>query len=1593
MPGVGVVLELKTALAVRNGDDVRTEGLNDMRRDEHRRPRRLRRAAPGVLLVLAAAGWWLVQTPGEAQFNRRGAGRRFPAASDEQSEERRYAVPLDLLYSPLSSLSRNLSFSLKRDNIVQTMAIIEAILSSPEDSFADPQLAAGREDVPSLKKLAREYIEQLPEEAFEPYRRRWEVEAEVLLASARETGDLQGYLEVVDRYYYTNAGFESTDWLATRSLDLGRPISAARMWNELIDSRVHRSRVTPNLLFKAAIANRLAGDGERASALMQQLQETAAGRKLSDRLQTYLASAEPSGPDVDTGALAPGKPASRWTYSLTGVLSDFEQSVLKDWRRGQWADTLQPLSMPRSVIKTGPYVSAAGYNRLLMFDAETGALRAEFPLKTRLREIAEESLEYQLTGRRRRIDFYWDSPRYFRRARQFELHEKFVWNTINGRLTTDGRSVFLIEGDDSWSERSPGSVGERTRARFGNRGRNRNRGPDPIPVNRLIALPIPEGRARSADSIRTLKPRWVAGDGATDGEDLDGAYFLAPPVAIDGTLYSVVEQEYALHLVALDPASGKVQWKQGIANPGMPLFEDANRRFRSCEVRAAGGLLIVTTQVGVVVALDPVRRNLQWVYYVGDFDPNQNVAAGTQLSQFSLGYLGFPDVPLVAGRQLFLLPRQSGYLHCIDLTSGHRLWKTKRYRPAGSSEPGVGDEFLACATDDTVVVVGDYRTRGLSRADGRERWHVDHERISGQGVLAGDRYLLPLESSELLAVNVTSGTGTRIDPDGRGRKDAAPSHSGGVAQDIALKDLTPAPPAFGHLIEFDGRVVSLGLDEVRSFPLPDAELHYLLSKSNPTAAEQFRVALLSPEGLSAASMEALQSLANDPAARRLQQRARETLVQRYLSELKTARSRAEEDEIVRRLRAVVQTDSERMPLLIHETVRQMEDADVPGLLASLSELQRVDTDELFPVPGDEPWLVSPGVWMRLIYEWAADSLPAEGRRQLANFLQSEINRAVGSGDADTMSRLLHHFPGMRELDVVRLELGRLRRDERTVHESEMLLRSVLAGGDRALALQAREELAQTLLWAGHASEAAVLIDEAERRPQFRPTDEWRRAVAELRRDELFNAAMRQQRPYEGTLRQVLLESLPPGPEQQTLTKSYDDFQRYFRTPPSCRYDLMMKRAEEGTTQYVLAVVSRESGLEAVRYPMPDRVLPSSDEDSFVVGNFFPLGCQAQVRGYSLIPHPERRAAWTRSFLEPRLGRRPLVPGYADADVCTVRGEETLFALNSRDGRVLWRREGIPEYDNRQSAAHPGLFGDRTAVCCSDAGAGTYVSFDTFTGRALVPETAPAWLEVLGTAGHRLVGRETDVSRRGTASRVFVQDVSTGERTHVWECVQDGSRPSAHLNKKRLILVTPGEGTASPSRMLKVIYVPTQEELVSVPVDAAESDEIQSMQYFEDRDNHYVNIRRSVDHRIAVDPVQSPRQANFSSSSQTPSEEVQGVLIAVDKATGRRRWSRVLPACSVMQYPQYRFPFLITFSWMTERRGIQKRRLHMEVLSTETGDLLGETEDFVPRDQRTQMIQALYDPDAGLVEINGPSYRARIHFGGAVYRLPAEVPVF
>jgi hypothetical protein len=130
----------------------------------------------------------------------------------------------------------------------------------------------------------------------------------------------------------------------------------------------------------------------------------------------------------------------------------------------------------------------------------------------------------------------------------------------------------------------------------------------------------------------------------------------------------------------------------------------------------------------------------------------------------------------ISGSRVIAAPPESQQIHCLDLKSGRPIWTADR-------DNGL---FVACVTDEHVVVVGRQAVRAQKLDDGEVDWTLElparplpvdreAERFAaqpdtpprpvavpafpaGRGVFADGRYFLPVTSASVLEIDLASGT-------------------------------------------------------------------------------------------------------------------------------------------------------------------------------------------------------------------------------------------------------------------------------------------------------------------------------------------------------------------------------------------------------------------------------------------------------------------------------------------------------------------------------------------------------------------------------------------------------------------------------------------------------------------------------------------------------------------------------------------------------------------------------------------------------------------------------------------------------------------
>jgi hypothetical protein len=104
----------------------------------------------------------------------------------------------------------------------------------------------------------------------------------------------------------------------------------------------------------------------------------------------------------------------------------------------------------------------------------------------------------------------------------------------------------------------------------------------------------------------------------------------------------------------------------------------------------------------------------------------------------------------IAKGRVVLTPLESREIHCLDLKDGRPIWTKAR-------DDGL---FVACITDELVIVVGRNAVRAHRLNDGQVAWTLPLAGSfpAGRGVFAGERYYLPVTSAAVLEIELPTGT-------------------------------------------------------------------------------------------------------------------------------------------------------------------------------------------------------------------------------------------------------------------------------------------------------------------------------------------------------------------------------------------------------------------------------------------------------------------------------------------------------------------------------------------------------------------------------------------------------------------------------------------------------------------------------------------------------------------------------------------------------------------------------------------------------------------------------------------------------------------
>ncbi|WP_197527929.1 outer membrane protein assembly factor BamB family protein [Posidoniimonas polymericola] len=656
----------------------------------------------------------------------------------------------------------------------ESLPVLIRVLHAPEDALpsysagdAQPGASAGGDSpsaLRSLKALAAQIIKDLPEEGRQAYQLEVRAQSERELSKALRQGTHE-IREVVARYPHTEACRLALWVLAQRAFEAREFAECVVCLDHLLECELpprQRDQVlgqrTLAQLASLSAAELRTLSPEQRSDYEQMLKQAGSFANTADAVRAAFADFRAS--DRQEWLAAGGGPrrnpvlASETPHLWAGWVSS--AASLKGWvAAASLSRDEAPQASAASPLVVGDWVVVRAREGLEGIHRHTGKLVWQC-------ELPSHESESPSTHQLRRIQ---GDAASLKNALRSESRD-----AISSRTSSNGRLVFAVAAREPQSRRT--TVNAWSNFRVGARSADRGL------QNQIVAV----------DALSEGKLRWRTSDQTA----LDGFYFLDCPLVIGDRLFVLGEQEQSICLLQLDPRSGQLLWTQTIATVDSPVQEEAMRRMVGGCLSYAEGRIICSTGVGLVAAVDPLRRTLEWVYRFP-------VEGGVQLGRSTpWGRRGSDRWPRDAGRQwlwnqvlvtdgqVLVGSPESRRLHCIGLADGGERWAASNSWPQ-----------LLCAADAGIAVVArPDAVVGVSIADGKSLWTAPipgGAHPAGKGAWFEGVYLLPLSTGDAMLIHPGNG------------EVAAVLHAGpdGVLGNIAFDGVSIFSQSFTGVSRFD----------------------------------------------------------------------------------------------------------------------------------------------------------------------------------------------------------------------------------------------------------------------------------------------------------------------------------------------------------------------------------------------------------------------------------------------------------------------------------------------------------------------------------------------------------------------------------------------------------------------------------------------------------------------------------------------------------------------------------------------------------------------------------------------------------------------
>jgi len=757
--------------------------------------------AGGLVAIAMLAGW--------GRSGAQDADATRGSSDDDDAIEARVSLPTDRLKERQLDRARRL---IDDERWSDAATLLDDMLAGDRDFFFRPQ--SGQATWRSIKAEAARLVGSLPPAGRAAYDLQFRARADRLLEQAIAAADAAGSVAVARRWFHTPAGQRATLLAALEALDANQPLAAAA-WLDRLAAGGGR-QFEPTLSVMRATAWWRAGDRRAAVKILEE-----AGTRGGTSVRV-------GGRQVSLAFQEGG--AAAWLESIAGAGSSAAERRESEWwmARGDAArnarvEATRPLLVPRYRVPLTHHPEEARLlekRRRSFADRDAPLLPAGVPLAVDgailLRSpLGLLAIDFQ-TGKRIWLggdgssvdtDDAGEDEGDGGRPEGSAGIDRVFGDSTSGVVSSNGRFVYAVES----GVREPGD----------NDPRGGRRGGDPSLAvgNSLAAYDLQaRGRARGTSAWRLPLPQ--AGGGAAE------VWYLGAPLVIGDQLFVLAEEKGEVRLDVREASSGRPLWTQPLAELDEEQQADRTetivRRWSGLSPAFSEGVLVCPTGAGTVIAVDLATRTLLWAYTYSVADGDDEAAR--QGVRGPLGGMirgrvivngvpvgGKPAIPggwrdacpIVADGCVLLTPAESESLHCVDLRTGSLRWSAPR-----------GDAlYVAGVVDGRAVVVGRHGVDSLSMDTGTSAWGSARAfgpaNVSGRGIITQRRLFLPLDSPEVIEIDLA--TGALV-----GR---SPARGGAVP---------------GNLLAYRGEVISQGVDSLDVFH----QVEPLEARIETAAAEQ-----------------------------------------------------------------------------------------------------------------------------------------------------------------------------------------------------------------------------------------------------------------------------------------------------------------------------------------------------------------------------------------------------------------------------------------------------------------------------------------------------------------------------------------------------------------------------------------------------------------------------------------------------------------------------------------------------------------------------------------------------------------------------------